>query len=153
MNTTPAPTQQPTEPEDAMSYLMSVTGFILGISYPVLALSTGVRAIFQLFFKAGVIDYLPPALSAIAATCYLLATIGFFYRRAWAWRLSVAVLAFETLLTLLIGTLSLIYPEMIGRTVWRYYGSDYAFFPLFQPLLGLLWLFRAETLRAYGIRQ
>jgi hypothetical protein len=63
------------------------------------------------------------------------------------------VLAFETLMTGIVGTLSFLYPDLIGRTVWRHFGADYGFFPLFQPLLGLAWLFRNETLRAYGIRR
>ncbi len=141
------------EPDDTMSYIVSVAGTILGISYPVLAFSTGGRAIYQLFLKSGVTDYLPPILSAIAALSYLLATVGFFRRRAWAWRLSVGVLGFETFMTLLIGMLSVVAPDLIGRTVWRLFGIDYAFFPLIQPLLGLLWLFRDDTRRAYGIKE
>lgn len=131
--------------------ILSAIGYILGVSYPVLALSTGVRAIFQLFFKAGVTNYLGPSLSAVAALCYLLATIGFIYRRRWTWRLSVVSLGFETAMTFVVGTLSLIYPELIGTTVWRHFGADYGYFPLFQPVLGLAWLVWPETLRAYGI--
>ncbi len=131
---------------------LSAIGYILGVSYPVLALSTGVRAIFQLFFKGNVVNYLAPSLSAVAAICYLVAALGFLHRRRWTWYLSVIVLAFETLMTLAIGTLSLLYPDLIGRTVWHHFGSDYGFFPLFQPLLGLVWLFWPETLRAYGLR-
>lgn len=133
--------------------LLSTIGYILGVSYPVLALSTGVRAIFQLFFKQGVTDYLPPTLSAIAALCYLVATIGFLYRRRWTWYLSLSSLGFETCMTLLVGTLSFLYPAVIGSTVWRHFGADYGFFPLFQPILGLIWLLWPETLRNYGIRQ
>lgn len=133
--------------------LLSTIGYVLGISYPVLALSTGVRAIFQLFFKQGVVDYLPPTLSAIAALCYLTATVGFVYRRRWTWYLSLGSLGFETLMTLLIGTLSFAYPDLIGSTVWRHFGADYGFFPLFQPILGLIWLLWPETLRNYGIRR
>jgi len=144
---------QPTEADDTMSYIVSVAGTVLGISYPVLAFSTGGRAIYQLFLKADVVSYLPAILSAIAALCYLCATIGFFRRQAWAWRLSVGVLGFETLMTLLVGILSIVSPELIGRTVWRLFGIDYAFFPLIQPLLGLLWLFREDTRRAYGIKK
>lgn len=145
------PTTEPSSPEDAMSDLTYAFGIILGLSYPVLALSTGARAIYQLFFKAGVTYYLPPLLSAVAAGCYLGATCGFVIRRKWAWRLSVGLLGFETLMTFTIGTLSLLYPDLIGRTVWRYYGMDYGFFPLFQPLIGLVWLFSPGTLRTYGI--
>ena len=144
-------TAQP--PVNVKRDLLSTIGYVLGVSYPVLALSTGVRAIFQLFFKQGVTDYLPPTLSAVAATCYLIATIGFLYRRRWTWYLSIVSLGFETIMTLLIGTLSLVYPDMIGHTVWRHFGADYGFFPLFQPILGLIWLLWPETLSNYGLRQ
>jgi hypothetical protein len=135
---------------DNMSDLAYAAGIILGLSYPILAFSTGGRAIYQLFLKEGVDYYLPPAMSALAASCYLFATLGFAIRRKWAWRLSVGLLGFETFLTFLVGTLSFIYPDLIGRTVWRHFGADYGYFPLVQPLLGLVWLFSPGTLRAYG---
>jgi hypothetical protein len=81
----------------------------------------------------------------------LLATIGFFVRKRWAWWLSVSVLSFETFMTFTVGLLSIFYPEMIGNTVWRYFGQDYGFVPLVQPLLGLAWLFHPLTRVAYGI--
>jgi len=127
--------------------LVVVSGAILAISYPLLALSTGVRALYQTFTIGGI----GPALSGIAALCYLTATLGFAYRKGWAWRLSLAALAFETAMTLVVGSLSLIYPELIGRTVWRHFGADYGYFPLFQPIIGLLWLVWPETRRAYGL--
>ncbi len=131
--------------------LISTAGYVLGISYPLLAISTGFRAVFQLFFKEGVENYLAPSLSLVAAICYLLATVGFFYRKRWAWNLSVGVLIFETMLTLVVGTLSFVYPDLIGRTVWAYFGRDYGWFPLIQPLLGLAWLYWPETKEKYGI--
>lgn len=139
------------QPVGPLSDFTYTAGIILGLSYPVLALSTGARAVYQLLFKPGVTDYLPPALSALAATCYLVGTIGFAVRRKWAWRLSVGSLGFETLMTFIVGSLSFILPEVIGRTVWRHFGADYGFFPLFQPLLGLAWLFSPQILRAYGV--
>lgn len=142
----------PEAPPEGIPGLVSAIGYILAVSYPVLALSTGVRSLYQLLLKEGVTDLLPPAMSGVAALCYLLATIGFAYRRRWAWRLSVAVLGVETLLTLIVGTWSLLEPDVIGRTVWRLYGIDYGFFPLFQPLLGLVWLFWPSTMRGYRIR-
>lgn len=136
---------------DDMSDFAYAAGVTLGLSYPILALSTGARSIYQLLIKEGVTYYLPPAMSGLAATCYLVATVGFAVRRKWAWRLSVGLLGFETLLTLVVGTLSFIYPDLIGRTVWRHFGADYGYFPLVQPLIGLVWLFSPGTLRAYGI--
>ena len=140
-----------TKPAGWLADFGYTAGIILGLSYPILAFSTGARAVYQLLFKEGVTDYLPPSLSAVAASCYLLATIGFTYRRKWAWKLSVGLLGFETFLTFVVGALSFIYPEIIGRTVWRHFGADYGYFPLFQPIIGLVWLFSPGTLRTYGL--
>ena len=130
--------------------LVTVFGYILTVSYPLLALSTGVRALFQLLLKEGVVNYLAPTLSLVAALCYLTATVGFAHRVRWAWRQSVAVLVFETALTLVVGSLSLILPEFIGRTVWRHFGADYGYFPLVQPVIGLAWLFWPSIKQQYG---
>jgi hypothetical protein len=136
---------------DPLPGFIGAAGTVLAISYPVLALSTGVRSVYQLMFKEGVVDYLPPALSGVAALCYLLAAVGFTYRVKWGWKLSVGVLAFETFMTLVVGILSFTHPDLIGRTVWRHFGADYGYFPLIQPLIGLLWLFWPATVRAYDI--
>jgi len=144
-------TQEPSVSENALSGFIRAAGVILAVSYPVLALSAGVRSIYQLFMKEGVTNYLPAVLSGIAAICYLLATVGFIVRKRWAWRLSVSMLAFELGMVLLIGTLSLFVPDTIGRTVWGNFGADYGYFPLIQPLLGLAWLFHSETRKVYGI--
>lgn len=138
--------------ENAIAGFIQAAGTILGVSYPVLAISTGFRAVYQLGFKEGVVDYLPPALSLIAALCYLTATVGFAVHKRWAWRLSVGVLGFETLMTFVIGILSFTHPEMIGSTVWRHFGADYGYLPLIQPLLGLAWLFHPEILKLYEVR-
>ena len=137
--------------DDSLSTFASITGAILGISYPVLAISTGARALYQLLLKEGVTNYLGPALTGVAALLYLIAAIGFARRRRWAWKLSVAALTLETIFTIVVGTLSLVIPDVIGNTAWRHFGADYAFFPLIQPLLGLGWLMHPETRRAYGI--
>lgn len=150
MNQTNTPNQETSTAQNGLAGFIAAAGMILAISYPVLAFSTGFRAFYQLFFKEGVTEYLPPLLSGIAALCYLTATIGFAVRKQWAWRLSVWVLGFETLMTVIVGGLSIVKPELIGSTVWRYFGADYGFFPLIQPLLGLGWLFHPETLRGYG---
>jgi hypothetical protein len=136
---------------NALSGFIRAAGVILAVSYPVLALSAGVRAGYQLFFKEDVISYIPAILSGIAAICYLLATVGFIVRKRWAWRLSVSMLGFELAMVLLIGTLSFIIPDVIGRTVWGQFGADYGYFPLIQPLLGLAWLFHRETREVYRI--
>lgn len=141
-----------TEPGAGAAEIVSVFGYVLAVSYPILALSTGVRALFQLLFKEGVANFLAPGLSLAAAVCYLAATIGFARRERWGWWLSVSVLAVETVLTLVVGGLSLAFPEVVGRTVWRHFGADYGYFPLFQPLIGLVWLSWPSTMQQYGVR-
>lgn len=148
MQQTPDTAQEDKE----LSTFASVAGGILGVSYPVLAISTGARAVYQLFFKEGVTDYLPPVLTMVAALLYLVATVGFTRRRQWAWRVSVIALSVETVFTVVVGTLSLINYDLVGHNAWTYFGMDYAFFPLIQPLLGLAWLLHPSTLRAYKIR-
>ncbi|MBW7883169.1 MAG: hypothetical protein H3C34_11120 [Caldilineaceae bacterium] len=144
----------PVSRRDALwANVVSPAGYVLAVSYPVLALSTGVRAVYQLYFKEGVTYYLPVYLSALAALSYLTATIGFAYRRRWTWWLSVIALGFETAMTFVIGVWSFVDPEFIGRTVWRHFGEDYGYFPFFQPLLGLVWLFWPLTMEAYKIRK
>lgn len=128
-------------------------GFVLGVSYPVLAFSIGFRAVYRLCCKPDVVNFLPPALSALTALFYLVATIGFARRWRAAWWISVMSLAVETALTLLVGSLSLTsaYAEVIGNTAWRAFGADYGFVPLIQPILGLIWLLHPTTRVAYGI--
>lgn len=143
--------QAPEAEQDTLSTFANVAGGILGVSYPVLAISTGARALYQLLLKEGVVNYTGPSLTALAALLYLIATVGFAKRKPWAWKLSVGALGLETILTIIVGTLSFIIPDVIGNTAWRHFGADYAFFPFVQPLLGLVWLLHPETRRAYGI--
>lgn len=144
-------TQESSVSANAFSGFIRAAGVILAISYPVLALSAGVRSVYQLLFKEDVVSYLPAILSGVAALCYLLATVGFVVRKRWAWRLSVSMLLFELVMVITVGALSLLMSDVIGRTVWGRFGADYGYFPLIQPILGLAWLFHRETRQVYGI--
>jgi len=145
-----SPSQEISSKASWVANVAKPAGYILAVSYPVLALSTGFRAVYQLFFKGQVTAYLPPLLTALTALCYLVATWGFAYRRRWTWWLSIGVLGLELGLTLAVGAWSLFDPVTVGHTAWRQFGADYGYFPLFQPLLGLLWLFWPPTRVEYG---
>jgi hypothetical protein len=106
--------------------------------------------VYQLFFRDD-LTKLGPALSVLTAVLYLIAAIGFFKRTPRWWRISVYALSAETILTLLVGMLSFIIPDVIGSTAWRHFGQDYGFFPLFQPLLGLVYLLWRPTRKAFGV--
>lgn len=150
-------------PDDTLSSMAEAAGRVLALSYPLLAFSTGGRAVYQLFFKQGGLihaaqaeRWLGPALSSLACLVYLAATIGFLVRWRSAWWLSVGCLAFETLGVLVVGALTTAggaAAATIGGTAWGHFGRDYGYFPLVQPLLGLAWLLWPATRRAYGIRR
>ncbi|MDT8307878.1 MAG: hypothetical protein RRC07_18240 [Anaerolineae bacterium] len=136
-----------------LSRFADVTGKILAVSYPVLALSTGARGLYQLFLKEGVTNYVPPLLTTIAAALYLVAAVGFARRSKRAWTVSVVALSLEMVGIAVVGTLSYVRPDLVGETAWRHFGADYGYFPFIQPLLGLIWLLHPQTLRAYRIRR
>jgi len=112
-----------------LSNFVSVAGCVLGISYPVLALSIRVRALYQIFVRDDIANKLGPTLTAIAAGLYLIAAIGFVLRRKWAWRMSVGALIIEMLGVIGVGALSFIAPEMFEYTVWRPSGRITGFSP------------------------
>jgi hypothetical protein len=135
---------------DSKTRAISLIGYILGISYPLLALSTGARGLYQFFLRDD-LTKLGPALSVLTAVLYLVAAIGFFKRTRRWWFVSVSALALELALVLVIGALSFIVPDLIGSTAWRHFGQDYGFFPLIQPLLGLIYLLWKPTRVAFGV--
>jgi hypothetical protein len=50
-------------PKDVRSPFIRRAGTILAISYPILALSTGFRSLYQLFLKEEIVSYVGPALT------------------------------------------------------------------------------------------
>ncbi|MGB1250702.1 MAG: hypothetical protein ACPG8W_08840 [Candidatus Promineifilaceae bacterium] len=162
-----------TDSNSTFSNFIVAAGVILAVSYPVLAISTGFRAVFQLLEQE---PSNSPWLTMVAALCYTVATIGFAkqprdraqapkpartpFGKWWqaltpaaAWRISVYVLIFESIMTVIVGGLSVAGFEIFGRNVWQFFGADYGYLPLIQPLLGILWLFNPVTMRRYDIRK
>ena len=148
----PSLREAPEKPADAKTRFLNLIGYVLGISYPLLALSTGARGAYQLCCRPDMLNKFGPALSVVTALLYLVAAVGFFKRTARWWRWSIAALSIETLLVVVIGALSFAQPDLIGSTAWRHFGQDYGFFPLIQPILGLIYLGWPATQRAFGVR-
>jgi hypothetical protein len=147
---TDSPSQTTAQPA-SLSQVMVIFGYIIAITYPLLALSTGVRAVFQLYFRPDITDKLGPALTALAALIYLVAAVGFVVRQKWAWQMSVVTLVIELIAVVVIGLLSFVMVAAFEHTSWRYFGLDYGFIPLIQPFLGLAWLLWPQTRKVYGI--
>jgi hypothetical protein len=117
-------------------------GRVLIMVYGVLALAATGRSFVQI---VGKFDQAPLAytLSALAAVVYIVATIALINRGATWYRIAWITIGFEMLGVLVIGTLSLVDPELFPHdTVWSVYGRGYLFIPLVLPVLGMWWLAR-----------
>lgn len=128
---------------------MSGVGRVLVFVYGVLALAAAGRSVFQIIdrFHEAPVAF---SLSALAAVVYIVATVSLIAPgRVW-YRVAWITISFELAGVLVIGTLSLFAPTVLGlhdidpfgrdATVWSVYGMGYLFIPLVLPVLGLLWL-------------
>jgi hypothetical protein len=126
-------------------------GRVLIMVYGVLALAATGRSFVQI---VGKFDQAPLAytLSALAAVVYIVATIALVNRGARWYRVAWITIGFELLGVLVIGTLSLVDPQLFPHdTVWSVYGRGYLFIPLVLPILGMWWLARHAPLqRVHG---
>lgn len=115
-------------------------GRVLVVVYAFFALAAGARAGFQIATR---LDEAPIAylLSALAAAIYLVAAVGLARGGRLARRVAAGCCTVELLGVLVVGTVSLLWPDGFPRaTVWSTYGIGYGFVPLVLPVLGLLWL-------------
>ncbi|MGB3413886.1 MAG: hypothetical protein WBA28_04130 [Microbacteriaceae bacterium] len=100
-------------------------------------------------------------LSALAALVYLIATISLGFERGIGRKIAWVSISFELLGVLVVGTISLIAPALLGQdhtqltgdgaTVWTGFGLGYLLIPLLLPVLGLLWLSRSG--KALSVQQ
>ncbi|WEO78396.1 hypothetical protein BJQ94_04990 [Cryobacterium sp. SO2] len=123
-------------------------GRVLIMVYGVLALAATGRSFVQIVSK---FDQAPVAytLSALAAVVYIVATIALVNRGTGWYRVAWITIGFELLGVLVIGTLSLVDPELFPHdTVWSFYGRGYLFIPLVLPILGMWWLAKHAPARA-----
>lgn len=120
---------------------MSGLGRVLVIVYGILALGAFGRSLVQIIER---FDHAPLAftLSAVSATVYIVATLALIFAGSTGWyRVAWVAISFELIGVLVIGTLSLIRPDLFPEaTVWSFFGMGYLFVPLVLPFLGLWWL-------------
>src|SRR6478736_4180059 len=104
---------------------MTGIGRVLVIVYAIMALGATGRSFVQIVEK---FDQAPLAytLSALSAVVYIVASLA---------------IGFELVGVLVIGTLSVLLPELFQHpTVWSLYGVGYLFIPLVLPFFGIWWL-------------
>lgn len=116
-------------------------GRVLVVVYGILALGATGRSLVQIVERFA---HAPLAftLSGVAALVYIVATLALVFAGAPGWyRVVWVAICVELAGVLLVGTLSLIRPELFPEpTVWSFYGIGYLFVPLVLPFLGLWWL-------------
>ena len=126
-------------------------GRVLVAVYAILAIAALGRSIFQIVDR---FDQAPVAflLSLLSGIVYVVATVALAAR--WR-RIAWATIGFELLGVLVIGTITVLAPNLLGAhssdpfgttaTVWSTYGAGYLCIPLALPILGLLWLRRSGS--------
>ena len=115
-------------------------GRVLVVLYAIFAIGATSRSALQLAtrFDEAPVAYL---LSAFAAVVYVIATVALARGNRTASRVAFIAIAIEMGGVLIVGTISLIFPEYFPRaSVWSTYGSGYLFIPLVLPFVGLWWL-------------
>src|ERR1044072_8447418 len=116
-------------------------GRLLVAVYAVFALAATARSGVQLTTKFHTAP-LAYVLSAVAAVVYIVGTVGLARDSR---RIATAACSVELVGVLVIGTWSLVdNAAFADATVWSDYGIGYGFVPLVLPVLGLLWLRRAQ---------
>ncbi len=125
-------------------------GRILVAVYAVLALAASGRSAFQIIdrFEEAPLAF---SLSAVAAVVYIVATLALALR--WD-RVAWVTIGFELLGVIVVGTISVAFPAVLGigaadpfgrqATVWSTFGAGYLFVPLLVPVIGLIFLARSR---------
>ncbi len=120
---------------------MSGIGRVLVIVYGIMALAATGRSFVQIgrAFDEAPVAY---ALSADAAAVYIVATLALVCAGSPGWyHVAWITIGFEFAGALVIGTLSLVVPELFQHsTVWSLFGIGYVFVPLVLPIVGMWWL-------------
>ena len=120
---------------------MSGIGRVLVVVYAIMALAATGRSFVQIAqrFDEAPLAYI---LSAASALVYIVATLALVFAGSRAWYLLAWVaICFELAGVLIIGTLSLLIPELFAHpTVWSWFGAGYLFVPLVLPFFGIWWL-------------
>lgn len=120
---------------------MTGIGRVLVIVYGIMALAATGRSFVQIVQR---FDEAPLAytMSALSAVVYIVATLALVFAGSRTWYVVAWVaIVFELVGVLVVGTLSLVLPELFAHpTVWSWFGYGYLFVPLVLPFLGLWWL-------------
>lgn len=122
-------------------------GRVLVVIYAIFAIAATSRSVIQI---ASRFDEAPVAysLSAVAAVIYIVATVALARGSRTSRSIAYTAIAIELAGVLVIGTISLVFPDAFPRaSVWSTFGSGYLFIPLVLPIVGLWWLRRSTPVQ------
>jgi len=118
-------------------------GRLLIAIYGIFAISASARASYQLLveFEQAPVAYL---LSLCSGLVYILATVLMASNRLRKY--AKIAIWFELIGVVVVGFLSLAVPELFAHpSVWSGFGIGYGFVPLALPVVGLIWLRKANA--------
>jgi len=138
---------------------ISGVGRILVPVYGILALAAVGRSVFQIIDRFAEAP-LAFSLSAVSAFVYVVATVALVARGSVWYRVAVATISFELIGVIVVGSITVFAPNLIGlasndpfgrtSTVWSSFGLGYVLIPLVLPILGLIYL-RCQRLRPAAV--
>ncbi len=118
-------------------------GRLLIAVYGIFAISASARASYQLVleFEQAPFAY---SLSLLAALVYVLATV--LLAKESLRKYAKVAIWFELIGVVAVGFLSLVLPQLFAHpSVWSGFGIGYGFIPLALPVVGLIWLRKANA--------
>lgn len=118
-------------------------GRLLIAVYGIFAISASARASYQLAleFEQAPFAY---SLSLLAALVYVLATV--LLAKESLRKYAKVAIWFELIGVVAVGFLSLVLPQLFAHpSVWSGFGIGYGFIPLALPVVGLIWLRKANA--------
>ncbi len=118
-------------------------GRLLIAVYGIFAISASARASYQLAleFEQAPFAY---SLSLLAALVYVLATV--LLAKESLRKYAKVAIWFELIGVVAVGFLSLLLPQLFAHpSVWSGFGIGYGFIPLALPVVGLIWLRKANA--------
>jgi hypothetical protein len=144
--------QQPIQTESATARKAARgASDVLGFFYALWAFSALGRSSWEYAFKQNVPTYVPAHLSTFVGVLYIFIIVGLRKRTPGWWWITLALLTVELAGVLIVGTVDVIWRPFPYATVWSNYGIGYFFMPLVLPFVGLWWVLRRQTRRAYGV--
>ena len=136
-----------TQTQAAPASTSSGFGRVMVMVYAIFAVSATARATYQILarFDDAPLSF---ALSGVAATLYIVATVSLARSSALSRRVAWVSVTIELVGVVAVGIVSFARPDLFPEpSVWSHLGQGYGYVPFVLPLVGLWWLARTQPAR------